>query len=257
MRARTILALALAMAPAIAHAESLEEIYARGNAAYFRGDFDAASREYGRLVSLGVVDPDVTYNLAASEARRGRYGAAILFFERTLVLAPGDDDAERALASVRGMLGRRRAASRGEAEVDSGSVGDAIFGSVSPDMLAFVLLAFVLVLSAALSGLLFARNESVRLGLGIAAVLSGIGVLVFGSGLALRAGWLDEGEPAVVLEERVPLREGPDPRSGERHTALEGQRAWVLDRDRGWTLVRIAGVGEGWAAPGQLGMIRP
>jgi tetratricopeptide (TPR) repeat protein len=244
--------------PAIAHADSLEEIFARGNAAYFRGDYEVAAREYRALMSAGVVDPDVTYNLAATEARRENYGAAIQLFERTLVLRPGDEEAEQALESVRDLLGRRRAEGRGEAEVESGPpLGQALFGSVSADTLGALALSFDLLLFIALAALLFAQHENKRLALGIAAVVTAIGLCVSGAGLAVQSGWLDEGDPAVVLADRAPLREGPDAHASERHHALEGQRAWVLDTDRGWSLVRVPSVGEGWVAPGEIGLIRP
>lgn len=248
----------LLLLPAAARADSLEEIFERGNAAFFRGDYDAAAREYRALTDAGVVDPDVTYNLAATEARRGNYGEAIQLFERTLVLRPGDDDAERALESVRNYLGRRRAEGRGEAELETRPpLGEALFGGVSIDALGVLAIAFDLLLFIALCGLLFARRETTRLALGIAAVVTAIGLTVSGAGLMVRSGWFDEGEPAVILAERAPLREGPDAHARERHSALEGTRAWVLETDRGWSLVRVPNVGEGWVAEGEVGLIAP
>src|SRR5690606_19925230 len=56
---------ALAVAPS-AHAETLDEIFARATAAYFRGDYDEAARDYRRLLAAGVIDADVSYNLGAT-----------------------------------------------------------------------------------------------------------------------------------------------------------------------------------------------
>jgi tetratricopeptide (TPR) repeat protein len=243
--------------PAAAHADSLTEIFERANAAYFRGDHDAAARDYEQLLAAGVVDADVSYNLGATEAKRGRYGAAVLHFERALWLRPGDDDARRGLDEVRAALGRRRAAARGEAEVDAGPpFGEALFGSVSPDLLTVLALFFNLVFFGSIVVLLFARRESVRLGLGIAAVVSGVLLALTGTGLAVRSGWLDDGEPAVVLRERAVLREGPDGRAGERGHAPEGERAYILDREREWARVRVGSLGEGWMAAEDVAAVR-
>ncbi|HEY8432514.1 MAG TPA: tetratricopeptide repeat protein [Sandaracinaceae bacterium] len=251
------LALAIVLAPLGARADSLADIFEEANAAYYRGDYEGAARGYRRLIAAGVVDPDVTYNLATSEAKRGRFGVAIQLFERTLWLSPGDEDAARSLDAVRAELGRRRAAARGEAEVDAGPpLGEAIFGGASTDLLVVLALFFDLVLFGALAALLFARRESVRLGLGIAIVVAGLGLLASGSGVALKSGWLEEGAPAVVLADRTELREGPDPRASVRHYADEGRRAWVLDEDRGWSRVRVPSIGEGWVRSDAVGLVR-
>jgi tetratricopeptide (TPR) repeat protein len=251
-------ALVTLAAPCVAAADSLEEIFERANGAYFRGDFDTAAREYRRLIDLGVVDADVSFDLATAEARLGHYGAAIQYYEQAMWLRPGDDDAHEGLEAARSALGRRRAQSQGEAEVDSGPpLAEALFGSISRDVLAVATVVFDLVFFGVLIGLLFVERESARLGLGIAAPLVGIVLLVSGAGLALRSGWLEEGDPAVVLSERLALREGPDPEAAERHRALEGQRAWVTDRDGTWALVRVPSLGEGWVEAEHVGLVRP
>jgi len=246
---------ALAVAPS-AHAETLDEIFARANAAYFRGDYDEAARDYRRLLAAGVIDADVSYNLGATEAKRGKHGAAIQQLERALWLRPGDDDAEHALSEVRAALGARRAAARGEAVVDSATFGEAVFGGISPDVLAVLALVLDVLLFVALTALLLVRRESVRIGLGVAAVVASLGLAVSLAGVSVQAGWLDEGEPAVVLTERAPLREGPDPRASARHHAPEGHRAWVLEREPGWARVRVPGVGEGWIEQAHVGLVR-
>ena len=90
-----------------AAAQRLETIFAEANAAYFAGDYDAAAAGYERLVSAGVDDADVSFNLATAHAKARRYGQAIRWYERALWLAPGDDDAERGLAvDARGQVTR-------------------------------------------------------------------------------------------------------------------------------------------------------
>lgn len=255
---RAILVLVVLLVPASVSADSLEEIFERANAAYFRGDFDAAASDYRQLVDLGVVDPDVSYNLATAEARRRHYGAAMQFYERALWLQPGDADAHEGLEAARTALGRARAERQGEAEVDTAPpLSEALFGGIGRTTLAIVTLASNLLLFAALIGLLVVRRENVRLGLGVAAPLLAILALVAGIGWALRAGWLEEGDPAVVLNESAVLREGPDRHAQERHGAHEGQRAWVLERERSWSRVRIPDLGEGWVANDDIGLIRP
>lgn len=249
---------AFAVASPNARADSMNEIFERANAAYFGGDYDASADGYRRLVELGVVDADVAYNLALAEARRGHYGQAIRFFERALWLRPGDADALHGLEAARSALGGRRARSEGEAEVDAGPpLAEAFFGGISRDVLAALTLALDLGLFGVLIALLFVQRENARLGLGVAAPLIGLTLMVSAAGLALSSGWLDEGEPAVVIAEQAPLLEGPDPRARERHRAREGQRAWLLDRDGDWVRIRVPSIGQGWVEAHQIGRVRP
>jgi len=255
-RPLAIVALALALTSPAA-ADTLEERFEAANEAYFRGDYAAAAEGYARLEELGVTDPDVAYNLATAYARQGRYGAAIRHYERALWLRPGDAGAREGLEDARSALGRRRAASMGEAEVDSGPpLSEALFGSISRDALAIATWILSLAFCGALLGLLFVRNERRRLALGIAAPLTGIALAVSGLGWSLRAGWLDDGDPAVVLVARASLRDAPSEEASELGRALEGDRLWVLEEDQGWALVRSRDA-EGWTPAGDLGRVRP
>ena len=235
------LALTLLSIPAgSAQADSLEEIFQRANGAYFRGDYEAASEGYQQLVELGVVDADVSYDLATSEARLGHYGAAVQHFERALWLRPGDEDARVGLDEARSAAGRRRADVQGVAEVDTAPpLAEALFGGISREAFAAMAMLSHIVLFGGLIGLLFVQKESRRLALGITAPLALALFAVSGTGLAVSSGWFEEGDPAVVLPQRVMLREGPDPRASERHRAVEGQRAWSLDEDSSLYLLRI------------------
>lgn len=249
---------AVALASVPASADSLETIFAEGNTAYFRGDYEEASAQYRRLGELGVVDADVSFNLATSEAHRGALGSAIQHFERTLWLRPGDEGARTGLAAARDAVGRRRANSRGAAEVDTAPpLSEALFGGISREVLAGVAWVASTAFCLALLALLFVRRENVRLGLGISAPLTFVVAAVAAVGLILSSGWLDEGAPAVVLEEGLALREGPDPRAQERHRAVEGQRAWVLEEEPDWALVRVPGLGRGWVSADAVGRVRP
>ena len=251
------LVLLVALPATRARADTLEEIFGSANTAYYAEDYDAAADGYRRLIELGVIDADVSFNLATAEARRGRYGVAIQHFERALWLRPGDDDASEGLDNARRAVGRRRARQHGEAEVDTGPpLVEALFGGLSRETFAVGTLALETITFGALIGLLFVKRESVRLALGITAPLAGIGALVFGTGLMLAVGWLEDGPPAVVLTEGASVREGPTRGAQERHRALEGQRAWILETQRDWSRVRVNEVGEGWLHEDDLGPVR-
>ncbi len=236
----------LSSATGWARADTLEDVFRAGNEAYFHGEYVEAIERYESLVELGVRDADVFYNLGIAYERRGMHGAAIASFERALRMRPGDAGVRRALESSREAAAERRAEREGEATVASGpGLGEALFGGVSEDVLAWAVLFFDALFFAVLAGFLFVRRETSRLVLGIAAPLLGIALTLSGIGLAVRSGAFDEGVPAVIVADRSVLREGPRAGAGERGVAREGERAWIMGRDQDWVRVRI-GSREGW-----------
>ncbi|AKF07192.1 tetratricopeptide repeat protein [Sandaracinus amylolyticus] len=236
----------LALASSSARAETLDDLFRAGNEAYFRGAYDDAAERYEELVELGVRDADVFYNLGTAYAREGRHGRAIAAYERALRVRPSDSEASRALQHARDALASRRADREGEATMASDDgLAHAVFGRLSRDALAGAVLVLDALFFAVLAAFLFVRRETARLALGIGAPLLGIALGAASLGLAIRSGAFDEGAPAVVIEDRVALREGPHEDAQERGRAREGERAWIVGEDGAWLRVR-AGAHEGW-----------
>ncbi len=230
-----------------ARAQQLDAIFAHANQAYFAGDFETAVTGYTQLVEAGVDDPDVTYNLALAHARAGRLGQAIRWLERTLLLHPGDPDAERDLARVRDELGRRQADRRGEALVETRPpFVESLVRPLSEPTLAWLVLIFDVALFSVLVVRRRARGETSRLALGVAAPLLVILLALSAGGLAVKTRVFSEGEPAIVVAPQAELREGPNPRATSRGAALEGERARLLTTDDGWAEVQLGGGRVGW-----------
>ena len=251
------LTVALALLPASpGAAQSLEALFREGNAAYFRGDFDAAGRAYDRLIEAGVRDADVYFNAATAHARKGELGHAVLGFERCLWIRASDEGCEQGLRAAQAELGKLAASRAGEATVRARPpLAEALVRPFSADVLA----ALVLALDVLLCGLLFARGrvarESVELGLTLAAPLTALLLLAAFGGLAVKAGFFEDGPPAVVLRE-TPLREGPDPRAQLRGQALPGLRGTLGAHQGGYVEAHLEGGLRGWVKSSDLGRIR-
>ena len=82
----------VASIPTDSAAESPEQIFDRGNAAYEQQDYAEAAEAYRTVLRYGIEDPRVEYNLANAEFRLGRLGSAILHYERARRLDPVDPD---------------------------------------------------------------------------------------------------------------------------------------------------------------------
>ena len=64
----------------------------KANTAYINGDFHAAADTYEELLSRGVSSMKLYYNLGNAYFKDDRIGKAILYYNRALRLAPGNDD---------------------------------------------------------------------------------------------------------------------------------------------------------------------
>jgi tetratricopeptide (TPR) repeat protein len=248
-------ALFLAMgSPAVA--QSLQEIFAAANQAYFHGDWTSAARQYEALVKAGVKDPDVCFNLATAYARAGALGKAVLNFERGLKLRPGDAAAQKGLDAAVTALGRKRAERAGEATVRTRPpLSEALVRPFSETLLAWLALGFDLAFFSLLIALRAARQEAARVGLSIGSVLLCLLLVVSGGGLLVKSEALKEGRAAIILREQAPLREGPDPRASQRATALEGQPARLLERDGDFVRIRLPDNAEGWIKQDDVGAL--
>ncbi|HEX6239436.1 MAG TPA: tetratricopeptide repeat protein [Polyangiales bacterium] len=255
-RALVLLAALATLCATSARADSLSETFARGNAAYARGDFTSAIKAYETLLEAGVRDAAVSYDLACAYGASGQYGAAIQNFERTLREAPGDDAAERGLKLARDLLGERQARERGEAIVaERPPLSSALFASLAENTLAVALLVSSLLWSALLVALTRARAEAVRIGLGIATGFFVLAGLVSGFGLWAKLDFGAEGHRAIVRVDRAPVREGPALEARLAGELNEGESVRVLARDGEFAYVRMGQGREGYVPHTALGEI--
>ncbi|MFO0757299.1 MAG: hypothetical protein U0359_12460 [Byssovorax sp.] len=97
-------------------AETSEELFARGAQALGKGEYGAAIDAFEALADQGFVHPDASYDrglayvmrVRAHAERPGDLGRAAAAFEETLLLRPGDHDADLGLDRVRAEVTRRR-----------------------------------------------------------------------------------------------------------------------------------------------------
>lgn len=251
-----LLCLLVLFAAGPARAESLEELFKAGNTALAHGDYAGAVKRYQSVIDAGVRDPDVYLNLGLAHAQLGELGHAVLAFEQSLHVRPGDTDASNALNVARASIGKRRAEQHGEAVVETRPpLAEAIVRPFTEDALALVLLLSDAALFLCLIVRRRARGDATRTGLAVAASLLGLLALCSLSGLAIKRGALQEGVAAIVLRDGAELREAPDPRAKVRAHAPEGGSARVLTRDQGFARVRTASGAQGFMSDKDVGLI--
>jgi tetratricopeptide (TPR) repeat protein len=89
----------LAVFPASrAFASEAATLMEKGNEYYQNKDYNNAIDMYQKIIEMGYESAPLYYNLGNAYYREGKLGYSILYYEKALKLAPGDDDAQHNLA---------------------------------------------------------------------------------------------------------------------------------------------------------------
>jgi tetratricopeptide (TPR) repeat protein len=249
--ALVICGLALCSGPA--RAETLDQAHARALRDYYAGRYGPAVDGLERLLGLRVESPKIHYNLGCAYYRLGKLGPAVFHFERALRLDGSDEDARFNLETVRAQL-----ATQVKDEIKGASVDPWWVRLVSTLGERTVVILFLGLWWAALGAALALRFMAP--GPGRAALFVGECFLGVCTALAalLLAGRIYLAErvtTAIVLPDRVEVREGPDSAAKSSFSVHAGLRVRLQAHDGGWSRVRLANGLEGWVPVRDLGTL--
>ena len=234
-----------------ASAESPEEMFARGNAAYEGGRYEEAAEAYRTVLNYGFQDPRVEYNLGNAAFKLGRLGESVLHYERALRLEPTDEDALGNLA-----LARMRCADKVEMPETAAPVRivRSIQDRLGPDRQAVALLIVVWLL-AALVAWCAARPGGWNVTAGwLLSVLLFLTVIVTASWYATSVR-LERTRLAVVLQAAVDVLAGPDQNNASIFTIHEGLTIEVVSERPEWVQVSLPNGLNGWVPRDALGIV--
>lgn len=237
-------AMVMATAPAAAAAgETAPQEFARANGLYAEGKFDEARELYTALVRRGEWSPSLFYNLANSEWKLGRGGAAALNYERALALERNHPEARANLRFVRDRTG---------AKVEALRPWERLFLSLDANSQA--MLAAVCVWAAIFcvgAAALRPRMRTAGLWLVLTASVLG-GAYAFG-GIFFAA---KNRSLAVVTAKRAEARYAPADTASSADVLPMGSRVRVLLEQGAWTYCELPGRSRAWIATNALERVR-
>lgn len=228
-----------------------DRLFVEAHRAYQTGRHAEARERYEQLVQKGHQDPALYYDLGNACFRLNQLGRAIWAYERALRLDPDHAEARHNLG-----LARDTVASR---------VKDKVVGARRPSLTARLVAAvpvntatavFLLVwwvLFGGLVALVLLPRGVLRAILIVGVVLAGVASVVFGTiyyqGVRLETGVKE----AIVLEDTVPVREGPRGVAVKAFEVHAGLRVEVAAREDSWLKIRLPNGLEGWVPAAALG----
>ncbi len=219
--------------------------YNEANALYRQGEFREAASRYEEVVSQGVRNGNVFFNLGNAWFKAGEIGQAILAYERALKLMPGDEDV---LLNLQFVNARKEDKSPEEDDNLLTRVLSSAYRVLSADVLAVLSsISLFLMSAAAVLWLYSTSRRSLWIGL---LVLAGAGLCGSGSLLTYRAYSETSASEAIVLADEVQGRSGPGNDYLLVFTIHEGTKVAVERLESRWYLVRLPNGIGGWV-PGE------
>jgi hypothetical protein len=249
---------AAANADVAANAESPATAYAAAVSALAKGADNEAIDRLELLADQGFRHPDASLARAAaylaraegSGPRAGDLGRAAAALTETLLLRPGDTQAERALDAVQAEIARRKAR-QGASVVVRPRLLRAVTSLLPEQVWAAVAALGSLVLALGIAARRLSKRALSRLSGNVAIAVGAVVVLVFAAGAYAARSFRISSRPAVVVVSDARLLDGSGRRlptqrgNPDSTTAPEGAMVYVLEETEGRCRVEWGNT-EGW-----------
>jgi tetratricopeptide (TPR) repeat protein len=227
------------MAQTIPPQEAAEQ-YNEAGRLYQRGAYDQSYAMYQQLIQKGIDNPDLYFNASNAAYRCRDLGHAVLYIERSLKLAPGDQDALVNRAFLNSIKEDKESTEQNAffawtAQKYENITAD---GASKASLYSFGI-AFLLFSAA----LYFMKWKRVLL-----YVMGGIACVCFlvCTGVAVQKMNNSDIVNAIIMADEIPSYSGPGAENTHLFTLHEGTKV-TIDRKQGdWCLIRLRSGEGGW-----------
>lgn len=229
-------------------AETSPEVH-QAEALYREGKYSEAAETYRKIMDEGMESAELYYNLGNCFYKMGENTRAILYYERALLLRPGDE-------MIRYNLGMAQ-----KAVVDKIEILPELFlvrwykaieTRFSADQWGYLSVVFFLLFLVMAALFFYSPSVGVKktgFVIGIVAFLLTVTTVVF----AFRQDERVSGrEDAIVITPSVTVKGAPDNSGTSLFLIHEGLKVKVVDELGDWYNIRLADGNEGWVAKSDL-----
>jgi tetratricopeptide (TPR) repeat protein len=223
-----------------------------GNEYYARSNYAAAIEQYDKVLSSGVLNEIVLYNLANAHFKNKQLGKAILCYEKAQRIAPQDREIAENLN-----FARTHIADKVERPQEGFFVTQLrrVTNWLSLDAETALVVAFFIVANGAFALFwLDAIPKLSRLALYASLVFLGL-FMILGSSNLLRIYWQETVQEGVILVEKADVLSGPASDSPVLFSIHEGLKVRIENDLPDWIQISLENGWNGWVKKDSLGEI--
>ncbi len=230
----------LAGVPALAQENTL---FDQATEAYNQGNYDEAISNYEEILESGKHSAAVYFNLGNSYYKKNEIAPSIYYYEKALLLEPGDPEIKNNLRFAQNMT---LDAISPLPQTDLQRYYKNLIFALSLDGWAYLGIFFVLLFVGAYLFFLGSRTPNKKR-TGLISSLVSLFLAVVCTALAyLQYRAYQKDQPAIIFASEVPVRSEPNERSGAAFLLHEGTKVQVLDSLDSWRKIGLADGQNGW-----------
>ena len=227
---------------AIAQAQE-EALFNRATEAYNVGEYQTAVDSYLEILDNGKHSAELYYNLGNAYYKLNQIAPSIYYYEKALLLNPGDAEISNNLAYAQNMTldAIDKMPETGLAKIYANFIGLLSFDQWGYAAIIFMILFVVLYI--AFYYFRYSSRKRIAFVSSIICLLIAIASVVFAF---LQYNKFSSDMPAIVFASEVSVKSEPNKRSQEAFTLHEGTKVSVLDELNEWKKIRLSDGTTGW-----------
>ncbi len=220
-----------------------EALFSEATEFYNKGEYTKALENYGKILENGQHSAALYFNLGNCHYKLGAIGPSIYYYEKALLLSPGDPEILNNLAYAENM---RLDAVQQMPQSELAALYKKVVSLFTSDQWAYLAVGLVLLFVMAYMGYYFLRTANhKRMALvgGLFALGLGILCLVMAR---LQLQQTKNDNPAIIFSKQVKVSSEPNTNSDVIFTLHEGTKVKVIEELGAWEKIRIADGQTGW-----------
>lgn len=233
----------LFMIPFFATAKLQMESFRKANESFQKGNYEEAITEYETILKSGYVSSELYYNLGNAYYKTSNIPAAILNYERSLKLHPGDADAEFNLK-----IANSQTIDKIEPLPEvfyKMRLNKWLMSSTPEDRLQWVVILLWICFALTAVWLFIPVRRIKQLSFTLA-LLAFTGSIAAYSLASWQQQQIDDEHYAIIFQPNVYVKSSPDDKSANLFMLHGGTKVKMLDELSGWKRIKLPNGHEGW-----------
>ena len=249
---RKILCLIFTLGFAFVYGQNTE-LFEGATTAYNEGEYEKAIENYLEIVGNGEHSSALYYNLGNCYYKLNQIAPSIYYYEKALLLSPGDKEIKNNLAYAQQMT---IDAIEPAPETGLSRIYNSIIGLLTFDQWAYLAVTLVVLFVLAYLAYYFLRYSSHKRISFIVSIISLVAAIVSVSFAFIQYNSYNSEQPAIVFAQECMVKSEPNNRSSEVFLLHEGTKVKVLDELEDFKKIELADGKIGWVHQDEIKLLK-